>query len=562
MFTPHPSIFDPPPLEPIRPAVLTRETWPQRDYKAIYAWRMKQLDILNSDPVALAGARAYYSRQENWHEFVMDWFETFDPRRNEFKWMPFALFERQKEYFDFLVSCYNDEENGLTEKARDMGATWVSCAFSICAWLFVKDVAIGWGSRKQELVDRLGDASSIFEKLRQIVDRLPSVFLPEGFERSKHATFMKLINPANGSTITGESGDNIGRGGRTKIYFKDESAHYEHPELIEAALGDNTRVQIDISSVNGINNPFQKRREAGTEWPDKKPGFTRVFIFDWSDHPDKTQEWYDRRRAKAEREGMLHVFAQEVERNASAAVTGTIIPMEWIIAARDAHLFIKGMRGGRRHGGFDVADEGGDTNAIADIDGVVLDLSEEWGSRDPGVAARKAIGHFRQYGSSAIVFYDNIALGAAVKAEVNRLVIDEKLVGLPEFIGWNAGAAVNSPFERVVPDDPESPFNKDFFANFKAQAWWSMRNRFLRTWQMRTQGIEHPVDTLISLNTSNPLIRKLEKELAQPVMVHNGKMQMVIDKKPEGTKSPNLADAAVMGYFPPDNLNIPVLIGR
>ena len=27
----------------------------------------------------------------------------------------------------------------------------------------------------------------------------------------------------------------IGRGGRKLIYFKDESAHYEHPEMIEAA---------------------------------------------------------------------------------------------------------------------------------------------------------------------------------------------------------------------------------------------------------------------------------------------------------------------------------------
>jgi hypothetical protein len=49
-----------------------------------------------------------------------------------------------------------------------------------------------------------------------------------------------------------EAGDNIGRGGRTLVYFKDESAHYEHPDLIEAALGDNTNVQIDISSVNGL----------------------------------------------------------------------------------------------------------------------------------------------------------------------------------------------------------------------------------------------------------------------------------------------------------------------
>lgn len=557
------SLYDPLPLLPVRPRVLQKHEWANKDYRAFYAWRVEQLQLFKTDPLALAGARAYYSKPENWHEFVMDWFDTYDPRRDELKWMPFVMFDKQKDFFSFLLSCYNSEENGLVEKARDMGATWICCAFTICVWLFVKDAAIGWGSRKEELVDRLGDVSSIFEKLRQIVARLPDEFRPSGFDPKRHATFMKLINPSNGATVTGESGDNIGRGGRTKIYFKDESAHYERPELIEAALGDNTRVQIDISSVNGLGNPFHKRREAGIEWPETKKGFTRVFVMDYSDHPEKTAEWYEMRRAKYEREGMLHIFAQEVERNYSAAVSGTIIPMEWIIAARDAHLHIEGMRGGKRHGGFDVADEGGDMNAIADIDGVVLDFSEEWGSRDPGVAARKVIAHFKQY-KNAVVFYDNIALGAAVKSEINRLTIEEKIKDLPEFIGWNAGGKVNWPKEHVIPDDEESEINVNFFGNFKAQAWWSLRNRFLRTWQARTQGVVHPPDTLISLNTQNPLIRKLEKELAQPVMSHNGRLQMIIDKKPEGTKSPNLADAAVMGYFPPDELNFNVsgLIGR
>jgi hypothetical protein len=67
-----------------------------------------------------------------------------------------------------------------------------------------------------------------------------------------HKLYVHHTNPA--FSAGGEAGDNIGRGGRTLVYFKDESAHYEHPDLIEAALGDNTNVQIDISSVNGLGN--------------------------------------------------------------------------------------------------------------------------------------------------------------------------------------------------------------------------------------------------------------------------------------------------------------------
>lgn len=64
-------------------------------------------------------------------------------------------------------------------------------------------------------------------------------------------------------------------------------------------------MQIDISSVHGTNNVFYRRRMAGEEWrlgiiPIK--GKTRVFIFDWKDHPGKTQAWYDQRRARNEAE--------------------------------------------------------------------------------------------------------------------------------------------------------------------------------------------------------------------------------------------------------------------
>ena len=125
--------------------------------------------------------------------------------------------------------------------------------------------------------DRLGDVSSIFEKMRKIVERLPPCFKPDSFT----LPFMKFLNGENGATITGETGDNIGRGGRTAMYMKDEAAHYERPEKIEAALGDNTNVQVDISSVNGLGNVFHRRAESAVEWsPDSipKPGEVRKFL--------------------------------------------------------------------------------------------------------------------------------------------------------------------------------------------------------------------------------------------------------------------------------------------
>lgn len=565
MFNQQASLFDPArpsrvgEVVPWKPHALTRDQWPP-DYRAVFAWRIKTLTMLRENDAALASARAYYADRPG--EFIQHWMDTYNPRKAKIKWMPFVFFWRQHEFIQYLEELRAAEENGLVEKCRDIGATWLVCAYTVWCWIFIDDFAFGWGSRKENLVDKLGDPDSIFEKMRLIIKRLPDIWVPEGFKTRDHATFMKLINPANGSTVTGEAGDNIGRGGRKAMYGKDESAHYARPELIEAALGDNTNVQLDISSVNGLGNVFHRRREAGIDWSPGTtiaPGFTWVFIFDWSDHPEKTQEWYDQRKAKAEREGMQHVFAQEVDRNYSAAVQNTIIAYEWIKAAIDAHKRIPVLMVDLPEtwgAGLDVADEGMDRNALALRQWVIVRDVREWGARDPGVTAREAMDVCRPY-RGIQVQYDNIGMGTNVKSEYNRLV-DEGVIK-PEhmmFVGWNAGAEVINKYDRIIPDDDESLYNKDFFGNFKAQAWWSLRSRFYKTWRVITAlnaGEVPPfyaAEELISLDGSMTLLHQLCKELAQPTRGKSTGLRTIVDKTPDGTKSPNLADAVVMAMFP------------
>jgi hypothetical protein len=542
------------------------------------------LKRLFDDPTgkAIKSAKAYYATRPA--EFIMDWMDTYDPRkapnhadpaqRGE-KWMPFVFFAKQSEVIQFLEDCNSDQEGGLVEKCRDAGLTWLCVAYSVWRWLFIKDDAIGWGSRKEALVDKLGDPDSIFEKMRLIIRRLPGIWLPAEFNWSRHSTFMKLINPENGSVIAGEAGDNIGRGGRRSCYFLDEAAHVERAEKVEAALGDNTNVRIDISSVNGLGNVFHRRREHGVVWERGKKlprGFTRVFVMDWRDHPNKTQAWYDARRARYEREGMLHIFAQEVERNYSAAVSNVVIPMEWIDAAVDAHIHVpyiaRGVQAmlGQWMAGLDVADEGGDRNALTMREAIIWRSVQEWGERDPGVTARRALVACRPYAGRIEVQYDSIGVGAGVKTEYNRLTKDEKIINPRDipFTPWNAGSGVLQPLERIIPDDDQSLLNKDYYDNLKAQAWWSLRTRFYKTFKAKTQGTVYPVDQLISLDSSmgNAILEQLKKELGQPTFGQSGRLKMLIEKKPSGTKSPNLADSGVQAFFPVPHDNYEVQVGN
>jgi phage terminase large subunit len=79
-----------------------------------------------------------------------------------------------------------------------------------------------------------------------------------------------------------------------------------------------------------------------------------------------------------------------------------------------------------------------------------------------------------------------------------------------------------------------------------------LRRRFEKTHRAVTEGVKFSHDELISLPSTLPLLRTLQKELSQPTMGKNSRMQLIVDKQPEGTRSPNLADAVVMAYWPVD----------
>lgn len=535
------------------------DAWPP-DYAKAYTQRCKRIVGLRNSAPGLnmwAAAKDYYRQPGKCAEWIEDFAITFDPRiagSQTPSVMPFLLFPRQREFVEFIFACLTAQEGGLVEKCRDMGATWLCCAISVYLWLYWPGASIGWGSRKQDLVDRLGDADSIFEKIRMIIDNLPREMWPRGFVPKLHMSKMKIINPENGSSITGEVGDNIGRGGRKLIYFKDESAHYEHPEMIEAAVGDNTCVPIDISSVNGLGNVFHRRRENGVDWTPGSPavpGKTNVFVFDYRDHPAKDEAWYNRRKQKAVDDGLLHIFAQEVERNYAAAQAGVIIHNEWVKAAIDAHIKLGIPDDGLWGAALDVADDcdDGDKNALVVRKGIILKSADAWSERDPGVSTRRTIEIVEPLGPIEVQ-YDCIGVGVAVKSEINRLQDEYILPRTVTFIPWNAGEGPQDPEGNVEPNDRETPLNKDFYSCLKAQGWWTLRRRFEKTYRAITEGIVYDPSELISIDSRLPNLRQLEKELCQPTASKGARLKLVVDKKPDGSRSPNIADAAMMAFWP------------
>lgn len=292
------------------------------DYERLYALRAERLQRLRDAPELVPGLKEHY--KANPIDFINDWGMTFDPRNAEIGLptvIPFLLFPKQADFVTWVFERWRGREDGLAEKSRDMGISWLCVAIAVWMWTFYPGVVIGFGSRKEEYVDKLGDPKSLFWKVRQFVKLLPVEFRPAGYEEGKHAPHMRILNPENGSAIVGEAGDNIGRGNRTSVYFKDESAFYERPEAIDAALSQTSNCKIDLSTVNGNGNPFYKKRHSGK---------IKVFTFHWKQDPRKDEAWYQKQCAALD----PVIVAQEIDIDYNASTTDSWIDGVAVAAAQ------------------------------------------------------------------------------------------------------------------------------------------------------------------------------------------------------------------------------------
>lgn len=516
--------------------------WKNPQYTPIIKARMRRLQRLRDDPKLIGHLKRVY-RDEPWR-LIDDWGVTFDPRNVDAgipASVPFIMFPKQREWCRWVVERWKAREPGVTPKSRDVGVSWLFVSLMVALCVTRDGFAAAVGSRKEEYVDLAGSPKALFWKARKFIAGVPPEFRA-GHATGRHDPHMRLIFPETGSTFTGEAGDNIGRGDRASIYGVDESAYLMRPQLIEASLSATTNCRIDISSANGMANPFAEKVHS---WPSHL-----VFPIHWRDDPRKDDAWY------AKQCELLDpvTVAQEIDINFAASIEGVIIPSAWVQAAVDAHVALGIEPSGERRGALDVADEGADKNAFASMHGILVDHVEEWSGQGGDIfqSVVRAFSIADELGLAGFI-YDADGMGAGVrgdarvineqrKAEGIRTQVPPRLVNVSPF--WGSGA-VEKPDARIAPGADRT--NGDYYMNLKAQSWGVLRARFKETWRARNEpGYNYDPTAIISLPSKLPSLTKLIAELSQPTWGPNSIGKMVVNKKPDGTKSPNLADAVMM----------------
>ena len=500
------------------------------DYLSVFRQRVERLGRIRKEAGSVAALKVYYRAHPA--QFIADWGVTYDPRNVERglpALIPFILFPRQAEWVEWLVDRWQAQEPGLTEKTRDMGMSWLSVSLACTLCLFHEGMAIGFGSRKEEYVDKIGAPKSLIEKGRIFLRNLPPEFRG-AWNANRDAPHMRIVFPDTRSIISGETGDNIGRGDRASIYFVDEAAHIERPDLVEASLSQTTNCRQDVSSPNGMGNAFAQKRHAGK---------IKVFTFHWRDDPRKDEAWYQKQVDELD----PITVAQEIDINYSASVEGVLVPSAWVQAAVDAHVRLGIVPTGSRGGALDVADEGKDQNAFCGAHGVLVECVEEWTGKGSDIydTVQRAFS-LCDANDYAGFRYDADGLGAGVRgdARVINTLRTKKLTADPF---WGSGAVFNPNGEDV-----KGRKNEDFFRNLKAQSWWALRARFQQTYRAVVEKQQVDPDEIISIPSGLRLLTRLMMELSQPTYSVSPVGKIVVDKSPNGAKSPNLADAVMIRF--------------
>lgn len=233
-----------------------------------------------------------------------------------------------------------------------------------------------------------------------------------------------------------------------------------------------------------------------------------------------------------------------------------VIKLSWVEAAIDAHKVLNLEATGKRRLGFDVADSGADKCANVYAHGSVVLWADEWAAREDELMTSCERTYSQAILKGAEITYDSIGVGASCGSKFAEINAQRR--ERIRYHKFNAGDGVVDPDREYQPEVT----NKDFFANLKAQAWWSVADRFRNTYnavkaaEKGDSRLAFTDDQLISISSACPHLEKLKFELSTPKRDFDNNGRVKVESKKDlvkrGVASPNIADAFIMAFAPTD----------
>lgn len=241
------------------------------------------------------------------------------------------------------------------------------------------------------------------------------------------------------------------------------------------------------------------------------------------------------------------------------SVEDALIMSEWFDSCIDAHLKLGFDKIGARMSAHDPSDQGADSKGYAFRHGSVVSIVDEKIDGDVNEGGDWATGLAIQ-NNSDIYTWDCDGMGVALNRQTSK-ALDGKDCLITMFRGSEGvdfPDAIYNPVEGAELQDQKT--NKQVFKNKRAQYYFMLRDRILRTHRAITRGVYTDPDTMISFSSDIPLLTKLRSELCRlPVKPNLNGLLHLYTKEEMNSKfkiaSPNLADSVMMLMRQPHIVN-------
>lgn len=493
----------------------------------LFRERIDLLQRVDEEPELIPYIKAACKLDVKW--FINMWVVTYNPRIKPHSLMPFILYPRQEEMVDFITKVYEEEKWATIAKCRYTGASYVTLAWMLHALMFRDNFTGTLASNKAESVDKTNVSKSLFYKIQDMYKRLPSWL--QDFDMDAAKTRMLIYNKATNSAIAGESGKQIGRGGRSSFVMVDEAAFVEADTDMVGALSENADAILYISTPKGKANEFYRMHHTDREF--------LHFEYRWQSDPRRSYEW---RKMQDFRLGKT-IARQELDIDFDALTEARFIEPEWITAAINAHEKIEGMIDDNDiQAGLDVALGGvrGDKTILTFRRGSYIEPQKVIDMKDTTkIALHTHEVLMQRRPKPKCLCFDADGLGAGVTGTFKNMDVLPPYE-IVEFHG--AGKPSNH-----VWIDREQP-SHEFLYNMRAEAWYMLRERLRRTYEhLEGISIQDPKD-MISL----PPDIELENDLLKPAFDYRGSkiiLESKKDMKKKGLSSPDKGDSLAMACY-------------
>ncbi len=339
----HPIMFEPAVIRGLPPALAVvpedRQDWEQwRDDVTLYREYIRRKAAHDKDVQA---QELYLCKQDFCYWLVM-YGIIFEPRALNgqpprwLRWIPFHFQINFARWIELVMSTTaNGRGDGVVEKSRDMGASWLMCAYIAWNWLFADVFVAGVISKKAEDVDKSGSSGTLFYKIRSLIGmedqvpvplRMPSWMVPQMNDRESYSRTRNISHPTKTCVVNGETTTALaGVSDRNTLRLSDEAARFDSFIDSWANQGAVTDHRFAVSTADTVNLAFYelaKIAKEGVENPYKSaPSYLSL---PWWLHPYHDEEWYENEKKRYEHDPQF--FAREYDMQYFAGAGDLIYP--------------------------------------------------------------------------------------------------------------------------------------------------------------------------------------------------------------------------------------------